>query len=858
MHPSPLVVGRPSVRLASGLAAFGDRPALVEGDRAVTYGELAERVEAVGAVLGTQRRLVAVHAGATTAGVTGYLAALGGGHATLVLPADAEHAAAVLDRYDPDVVLSADGALVERRPDARHELHEDLALLLSTSGSTGAPKLVRLSAAAVQSNAEAIAAYLELRADDVAITSLPLHYCYGLSILHSHLAVGAAVVLTDLSVVDSCFWDAVQRWGVTGIAGVPHTFDLLDRAGFEHREVPSLRRVTQAGGRLPADGVRRYAELGRRRGWDLVVMYGQTEATARMAYLPPDLALEHPTCIGRAIPGGELTLDAVDEATGIGELVYRGPNVMLGYAEQAADLARGRDVHELRTGDLARAVDGGLFEVVGRQSRFVKLFGLRIDLDHAEALLAAAGVPALCTGTDERLVAAVPPGRRDDAADVLRRSIGLPRGAVQVVEADPLPRLPSGKPDHRAVRDLAAAQPYASATDVAAGSVEAALRAVLGVAAVEPTDTFVSLGGDSLSYVEMSIRLEEVLGDLPDGWQALTVEELGARVGPRRSVTRLDTTLVLRGIAIALVVATHAGVAHIPGGAHLLFAIAGCNFARFAGNGRVARSIARIALPAMAWMAGVALVVGDLGLPHVLLLNGAFGDRHGRWAYWYIEALVHVLVVVAALLAVPAVARLRARRPAAVPWALVAGGLVLRFDLVPILDLHHRTKRPHELLWLFGLGWLAALCRSNGERALVSVVAAVGLHDFFGQPPREALILAGFLLVVWVPTLPVVRPVNRWLGGLAGASLAIYLTHWEVYPHLADVAGRHIAFAGSIAVGVAVQRALPRALRAGAAYCSSATPRSLALVTARTPRTRPRIASTHATAPTYQASASPP
>ena len=193
---------------------------------------------------------------------------------------------------------------------------------------------MRLSRDNVASNAAAIADFLALTPADRAITTLPLHYCYGLSVLHSHLVAGASVVLTGLSVVDECFWDLFARTGATSFAGVPHTFDLLATSGFEDRDLPTLRQVTQAGGRLDPDAVRRWSRCGRSRGWDLVVMYGATEATARMAYLPPDLAEDHPAAIGVAVPGGRLRLDeTADERPGVGELVYSGPNVMLGYAD---------------------------------------------------------------------------------------------------------------------------------------------------------------------------------------------------------------------------------------------------------------------------------------------------------------------------------------------------------------------------------------------------------------------------------------------------------------------------------------------------------------------------------------------
>ena len=281
--------------------------------------------------------------------------------------------------------------------------------MLTTSGSTGSVKLVRLSHENLEANAAAIATYLALGPDDRGVTSLPLHYCYGLSVLHSHLAAGASVALTDLSVTDPCFWGRVRDAGVTGLAGVPYTFDLLDRVGFADMDLPHLRYVTQAGGRMAPERVTHWADTGRRQGWDLYVMYGQTEATARMAYLPPDQALLRPDAVGRAVPGGELRIDrpATAGPDEPGEILYRGPNVMLGYAEVPADLALGRTVTELRTGDLGHLDDDGFLHVVGRAGRFLKLFGLRVDLDAAERILADDGVDAVCTGDDEALVVAI-------------------------------------------------------------------------------------------------------------------------------------------------------------------------------------------------------------------------------------------------------------------------------------------------------------------------------------------------------------------------------------------------------------------------------------------------------------------
>src|SRR5690606_19197799 len=273
------------------------------------------------------------------------------------------------------------------------------------------------------------------------------HYCYGLSVLHSHLLRGAAVILTDLSVADREFWDLFRDKRGTTFPGVPYTFELLDRVGFADLDLPDLRYVTQAGGRLGPDQVRRYAQLGEARGWDLFVMYGQTEATARMAYLPPHLAASAPDAIGVAIPGGSLRI------SGDGELVYRGPNVMLGYAEQPADLGRGKDIDELYTGDLARCGDDGLYRIVGRRNCFLKVFGLRVDLHRTESRLAAGGLTAACAGDDRTLVVAVEEAGGRDPGTVRRRVsevTGLPASAISVHLCPAIPRLASGKPDYPA------------------------------------------------------------------------------------------------------------------------------------------------------------------------------------------------------------------------------------------------------------------------------------------------------------------------------------------------------------------------------------------------------------------------
>lgn len=805
---------------AANLAGNGDRTAVATSNGVLTYRELAGRVEELGRRLGTERRLVALTAGNDVESLVGYLAAMAAGHPLILLPADKPAALkSLVAAYDPDVILSsANGRTIleERRPGTVHTLHPDLALLLSTSGSTGSPKLVRLSYENLQANAESIAEYLGITEYDRAMTTLPMSYCYGLSVINSHLLRGASLVLTDLSVVDPCFWDLFRSEDATSFAAVPYTFELLERVGFAAMNLPTLRYVTQAGGRLGPDLVRRYADLGARSGWDLFVMYGQTEATARMAYLPPRLAGTAPGAIGIPVPGGAFRIDPVPGLEH-GELVYSGPNVMLGYAGTPEDLGLGRTVDELRTGDLARKNADGLYEVVGRRSRFVKIVGLRVDLGQVERILADLGIQAASAGTDQGLVVAVE-GEHDPAllGKVLAQGIGLPRAALEVHAVPELPRLASGKLDYPAVLALAKPTAHDAASSANSGakpqdSVVRIFEDTLELTDISDDDTFVSLGGDSLSYVAASVRLEQALGHLPPDWHVTPVGVLGARLEQprprkRRPFARLETSIVLRAVSIFLIVSTHIGFLHWQGAAHVLMAVAGFNFARFQLSGeriprlrRQVASLARVIIPSMAFIGFAYLITDRYSLANIVLLHAIIGPEEvtTRSHFWFIEVLVYVLVSITALLAVPWVSRAAKRFPFLFPLVLLAAGLLTRYELFEP-GIPHTTP----IFWLFALGWAVARARDILQRGAVSVVAALTIPGFFDNPARELTVLAGILLLLWLPSIPVPAGLRRLTVLLASASLHIYLVHWLVYPLLVELSPA-LAVVASLAAGSA-------------------------------------------------------
>jgi acyl-CoA synthetase (AMP-forming)/AMP-acid ligase II len=344
----------------------------------------------------------------------------------------------------PVLLLDPDGGhneFVERfRTD---EVHPDLAVLLTTSGSTGNPKLVRLSRTAVRTNAEQIAEALEIDGNEVAITTLPLFYSYGLSVLNSHLIRGATVVLERTGIMQRTFWNAAVEHQVTSMAFVPSQYEMLRRLRFDPAKYPALRTLTQAGGRLRTDRVTEFADKMATVGGKLYVMYGQTEAAPRMATLPPDRLADKLGSVGRALPGGEFVIEN-------DEVVYRGSNVMMGYAETAADLLKGDEQGgELRTGDLGRLDDEGFLFITGRLKRMAKVFGVRINLDDVERHFPVAAVAG-----DDKLVV-FGENLSEDEARALRTKIadwlGTHFTGVIVQSIGALPLLPNGKTDYRAL-----------------------------------------------------------------------------------------------------------------------------------------------------------------------------------------------------------------------------------------------------------------------------------------------------------------------------------------------------------------------------------------------------------------------
>lgn len=455
------------VGFLSRLADIEVRVALRDGERCLTYAELDYFVGRATTLLSqTPRELVIFRLRRRIEDIVYLLAVLRGGHVPLIVPEGAS--TALIERlqrsYSPGLsygIAEADnsvasygflelGSEVFRKRGFRSPvMSPELGVLMLTSGSTGSPKVVRLSRDNVLVNAKQIVDATRISSTDIAITSLPLSYSFGLSVLFSHLQAGASVVLTNRSVLDLQFWSIAERGCVTTLAGVPVTFEMMQGAKLTLGHLPSLKKILQAGG-----GMRQAS-----RSWlrefcgdvvELFVMYGQTEATARMTVLSPEELKRKQGSVGLPVLRGSIrtSLD--------GEIIYSGPNVMLGYAYSAEDLWAGDLLAGiLHTKDRGWIDEEGFLYVIGRMDRVIKLSGIRIDLVDLEVTLSkliGTEVAIIQTARDRLLACYVE--QASDVDDIIRRlekEVDIPPRTIRSYVMAELPRLDNGKIDYRAL-----------------------------------------------------------------------------------------------------------------------------------------------------------------------------------------------------------------------------------------------------------------------------------------------------------------------------------------------------------------------------------------------------------------------
>lgn len=461
------------------LTAFLDSIAVITDDnRTYLYKDLDQVISRFDPYF-TGRGLCFCLCRNTVASLVGYLACVENRYPVVMLDSSKEDETieSLCDLYHPEyiwqpkektickkgnAVLTFEGYELIKTPyECEKPVDDSLAVCLTTSGSTGSPKFVKLSYKNIQSNAESIAEYLEIDCNERPITSLPMHYSYGLSVINSHLLKGATILLTSYSITQREFWSFLKENKATSISGVPYTYELLKTLRFMQMDLPSLKTMTQAGGKLKAEFVKEYVAFAKQTGRKFFVMYGQTEATARMSYLPWEKATEKYSSMGIAIPRGKFSLidvngNTIEESEVDGELVYEGPNVSLGYAESRADLAKGDENHGvLHTGDVARRDADGYYYITGRLKRFVKVWGNRCNLDAIEQLAKSVYTDVACVGEDDHIViVTTKDGIQNELLNLLTRKTGFNSSAFQVILMDAIPKNESGKVQYAKLKEM--------------------------------------------------------------------------------------------------------------------------------------------------------------------------------------------------------------------------------------------------------------------------------------------------------------------------------------------------------------------------------------------------------------------
>ena len=451
--------------------AFGEKEAFRDDtDVAVRYDELeALQNELAGIGPGELTMMLCEN---SLGALSGYAALLNGGHPMLMLSAalPGDMRRQIMNTYRPGLVFAPqslreeyphmselrtvdDYVLLKTSYAEPYPLHPALGQLITTSGSTGSVKFVRQSWDNVRFNASVIAKYLGMTDSERTITALPIHYTYGLSVICASLTVGAEMIVTRSGVMDEEFWDLLENEHVTAFHGVSTTYDMLCRMDMFSEDFPDLRLMTQAGSKLSRELHRKLAQYAGDTGKRFIVMYGQSEATAAISFLPPEKALDKVGSVGVAVPGGEIELIDADgkpvEAAHLpGELIYRGANVALGYAVRGEDLCRGDDWHGgLRTGDVAERDGDGCLYITGRLKRFIKISGHRISLDEIdERIMDDIHIRCVSSGTDDHLVIFVLSEEDKTAVqDYVRRKISVVRPAFRVEAIDAFPTNEAGK-----------------------------------------------------------------------------------------------------------------------------------------------------------------------------------------------------------------------------------------------------------------------------------------------------------------------------------------------------------------------------------------------------------------------------
>ena len=338
-------------------------------------------------------------------------------------------------------------------------INKNLSILLTTSGTTGTQKLAKISHKNILKNTISIKKYLKINKDHTTITTLPMFYSYGLSVINSHLYSGGKIILSNLSLFDKIFWADLEKFRVNNIATVPFFFDIFKKLKVEKFNFKYLKYITVAGGALDKTNELYFNKLFKKKGVDLIKMYGSTEASPRMSYLNPRYNFSKLGSIGKAIPGGKLHLKddndkKIEKTDTIGQIIYKGPNIFMGYANSRKDLETDETPKELNTGDLGYYDKQNFFYLVGRKKRFAKIYGHRVNLDEVEKMIKKYGFENAVVSNDKKIQVFLKKNDQLKIADILNRELKINKSFLEFIFVKNLPINKSGKINYEKLKRL--------------------------------------------------------------------------------------------------------------------------------------------------------------------------------------------------------------------------------------------------------------------------------------------------------------------------------------------------------------------------------------------------------------------
>lgn len=723
--------------------------------------------------------------------------------------------------------------------------------ILYTSGSTGESKGVMLSHRNFVARAECVSEYLDIHADD-RILHLP-HYSFGFGLdqLFNGFQAGACGVLHNY-VTPQALMKVLLEQRITGLAGVPTALAALTALDWPLEIREHLRYIAVAGGRMPEGATRALRCLVPEAG--IFLMYGQTE-TLRSTFLAPSEVDRYPNSMGRAISVAKIyvvradgTLCDPDEP---GELVQTGDTVALGYwnaPERTAQIFRPAPAMSAPGSEPAMAVwsgdivtydkDGRLY-YVGRQDDLIKTSGYRVspteieDVLHASGLVESAAVVGVKHSELDQVVVAFVTTRghetldRDSLLAYCRRQLPGYMLPYQIIHRDVLPLNANSKIDrrrlvseygeqlHDTVLERPRAQlekPGAAKTDFMSrtleflgvrrrrsASVGEIFASAFNLKSIDDQKSFSSLGGDSLSYVDVSLGLEDFLGHLPENWENMSIQELEQIPRSNSSSTTVAPDVLLRAAAILGVVALHNRYTSLSGGPSLLFALSGWSFARFAWTGdpsHVRRSIfgtmMRIVIPTMLLM--LMFFLGD-GIWHwstLLFYNNLIAAASPLFweGSWFVQVLFQILLFMGILAFIPGVAPFGEKHSYTFGILLTVGGFLLHYVMAKTVHTNVMTfgNLPQYFLWQFALGWLILSSKTQMQRVITLLIlfgmlgALTTIIDLTGDYTMEInapyWLVVGTLLLLWMPSVPLPRIMAAPIVTIAKSTLFIYLFHW--------------------------------------------------------------------------------